>query len=141
MTVSLVQKIWFKLDESIDESLAWSNIGKNKNHYADDQDDYVRWLEDRVAFLEGPANAGRGLAEALVILCTPAFDKGGADAVIALAMRRWQARQDNDMMPQTPGFMGPGVSGNDLRLAGAGEVKEQTDKFSDAHRKAKGNSK
>lgn len=135
VAITLVQKLWLKLDDAIAQSMSWKGIGKNKEYAAENVDDYLDWAQDRVWFLEGPAGVGRGLAEALVVMCTPAFDEGGADAVVALAMKRWQAEQTGDVLPQTPGFMGAGVSGKDLRLAGSGKTKEQSDKFSDSHRK------
>ena len=117
---TLVQQIWHKLDESIAEAFAWKGDGSTKPPPdASDLEVLTDWLQDRVNYLEGPAGRGRGLAEALVVLCTPAFTD--VDAVVKLAVTRWQATQNAESMPATPGFMGAGVSGNSLRLAGQGQ--------------------
>ena len=102
---SLVQKLWFKLDATIHEAMQWSGIGKNKDGPEDvwDQATSIDWMSDRIAFLEA-SGGGRGLAEALVIMCTPAFKD--ADDVMSLAMKRYTAIQGNADLPPTPGFEG-----------------------------------
>lgn len=115
MTATLLQQLWLELDKSIAEGIRWAGVGKNRDPHIENIEEHVEWLEDRVQYLTDVAGLGRGLATAIQIMCQPAFYT--TDEVIALAVRRYQAAEQKEDMPATPGFMGPGVSGEMLRQA------------------------
>ncbi|ANA87309.1 hypothetical protein SEA_GIBBLES_72 [Gordonia phage Gibbles] len=125
MAPTLVQQIWLKLDEVMSEAMNWNGGGKILNRekaieklgpwYS--SEDELNWLNDKVEYV-GKTSVGRGLAEALVIICTPAFEN--SDQVVRLAVKRYKAKVAGEELPDTPGFMGPGQTGDSLRLAGQG---------------------
>ncbi|AKJ72593.1 hypothetical protein PP301_gp055 [Gordonia phage GMA2] len=111
---SLVQTLWNELDGITSDAL--------------ERDD-----RDSVEYAK-LAGLGRGLATAVMIMCTPAFES--TDQVIALSVRRVTAKQRGEEAPATPGFMGPGQTMDMMRQAamtsvsGAGEASTTT---ADAH--------
>ena len=128
MAPTLVQQIWHKLDEVMIEAMTWTGNGKilNRDKAIEaftNWEDEINWLNDKVEYV-GKTSIGRGLAESLVILCTPAFET--SDQVVALAVKRYQAKASGEEMPATPGFMGAGATGDDLRIAGGQKPVTQT---------------
>lgn len=123
MAPTLVQQIWHKLDEVMETAITWQDHGKLPREQVSDKwfssVDEIKWLTDKIEYVT-KTSIGRGLAESLVIMCTPAFET--SDQVVALAVKRYQAKLAGEEMPATPGFMGPSQTGDALRLAGGRTV-------------------
>lgn len=114
MAPTLVQQIWHKLDEVMEQALTWNGPGKKKEI----EDPHAEWMNDRFDYLT-KTSVGRGLAEALVIMCQPAFEN--SDQVVKLAVARYKAKSAGEDMPETPGFTGSGQTGDSLRVMGQGK--------------------
>ena len=123
MAPTLVQQIWHKLDDVMETAMAWQDHGKLPREQVSDKwfssVDEIKWLTDKIEYVT-KTSIGRGIAESLVIICTPAFET--SDQVVALAAKRYQAKVAGEEMPETPGFMGPSQTGDALRLAGQGKA-------------------
>lgn len=129
MAPTIVQQIWEDLDTVTTAALTWPGVGKltpekaneeNPWYSSEDQFDY---LQDRIDFVKNTA-VGRGLSIALYRLCAPAFES--ADDVVRLAVKRYNAKAAGEEMPPTPGFMGPGNTGDGLRAAGGQKIEPPT---------------
>lgn len=121
MEPTLIQQIWMKLDNVMETALEWPGSGKNKtnpDNFSSD-DEYLFYLKNRVEYVT-QTSIGRGIAETLVILCQPAFTD--SNQVVRHAVLRYKALKSGDHMPDTPGFSGPGQTGDSLRIAGQGKA-------------------
>lgn len=129
MAPTIVQQVWHKLDEVMETALTWEGNGKFTKEKAMENnawytsEDELNWLGDKINYTQ-KTSIGRGLAEALVIMCYPSFET--SDQVVALAVKRYQAKASGEEMPATPGFMGAGATGDDLRIAGGQKPVTQT---------------
>ncbi|USH45075.1 hypothetical protein SEA_CAMERICO_79 [Gordonia phage Camerico] len=119
MAPTIIQKTWFELDAVMKRAMEWPGPGNNLNPEPSTVEEWCTYLEDRVDYV-GITAIGRGLAKAIQLACTPFFED--ADQVVALAVKRYQASISGQEMPETPGFMGPGQTGDALRVAATGEA-------------------
>lgn len=125
MAPTLVQQIWLDLDNVTKEAIEWSGIGRNSEPESwggVSIEHEQSWANDRIEFVT-KTSIGRGLSIALYRLCYPAFES--ADDVVRLAVKRYKASKANEELPETPGFMGPGTTGDALRAAGGQRVAAQ----------------
>ncbi|AKC02910.1 hypothetical protein AVT65_gp72 [Gordonia phage Gmala1] len=114
---TIIQQMWLELDKYIELAMTWQGASNNEEGDLVDQT-RIEWLDDKLQRTEKTA-IGRGLAEAIKIACAPFFEN--SDQVVALGVKRYQAKKLGEAAPDTPGFMGQ-VSGEALHIAATGTV-------------------
>ncbi|AKL88255.1 hypothetical protein GMA3_78 [Gordonia phage GMA3] len=112
MAPTIIQQMWHELDKHTAEAIEWSGPSKDKPS-PDDLNAWCSYLEDMVD-KTAKTSAGRGLAIAIMIACTPFFEN--SDQVVKLAVQRYKAMKAGTEVPSTPGFMGQ-ASGDALHVA------------------------